>query len=37
MHVQEWPEALLSHELCEELVVSAPTKEGGVVSTVVFR
>lgn len=27
---QDWPEDLLAHELCEELVISAPTKEGEV-------
>jgi hypothetical protein len=35
--VQDWPEDLLAHELCEELVISAPTKEGEVINTVVFR
>jgi len=34
---QDWPDELLAHELCEELVISAPTKEGEVVNTVVFR
>ncbi|MEW5301527.1 MAG: hypothetical protein WDW36_004384 [Sanguina aurantia] len=34
---QEWPEELLTHELCEELVISASTKEGDVVNTIVFR
>eukprot|EP00198_Chlamydomonas_reinhardtii_P006519 XP_001695855.1 predicted protein [Chlamydomonas reinhardtii] len=34
---QDWPEDLLAHELCEELVISAPTKEGEVINTVVFR
>ncbi|GLI68043.1 hypothetical protein VaNZ11_012366 [Volvox africanus] len=34
---QDWPEDLLAHELCEELVISTPTKEGEVINTVVFR
>lgn len=37
MVTQDWPDDLLAHELCEELVISAPTKEGEVVNTVVFR
>lgn len=35
--MQDWSDELLAHELCEELVISAPTKDGEVVNTIVFR
>lgn len=35
--VQKWSDELLMHELCEELVISSPTREGDVLNTVVFR
>lgn len=34
---QPWPADLLHHELCEELVISSPTQEGGLVHRVEFK
>ncbi len=34
---QAWPDELLTHELCEELVISSPTRNGDMLNMVVFR
>ncbi|KXZ55603.1 hypothetical protein GPECTOR_2g1153 [Gonium pectorale] len=34
---EEWPEELLSHELCEEVTVTVPVRGGEVTSATVFR